>query len=100
MIFSILVGAAIGWAIGTAIAEIFFTIYEYYSAARAHIKEKARQENSSISKLIVFVNEQDTCADEEELVIRAYDSSNNHIANLNVTAPSGSGIRVGDTMYV
>lgn len=102
MIFSILVGAAIGWAIGTAIAEIFFTIYnKYYSAARACIKEKARQENSSISKLlIVFVNEQDTCADEEELVIRAYDSSNNHIANLNVTAPSGSGMRVGDTMYV
>lgn len=100
MIISLLVGAAIGWAIGTAIAEIFFTIYEYYSAARNRIKERARQENSSINKLVVFVNQQETYEDEEELVIRAYDSSNNHIANLNVTAPKGSGMRVGDTMYV
>lgn len=100
MIISFLVGVAIGWAIGTAIAEIFLTIYERFSAARARIKEKARQENSSINKLVVFVNQEHTYEDEEELVIRAYDSSNNHIANLNVTAPSGSGIRVGETMYV
>lgn len=98
MIFSIIVGTVVGAFIGAAIAEIFFTIYDRWNA-RSQIKSKARENNSSINKLVVFVNKENAYNDEEELVIKAYDSSNNHIANINVTAPTGTGIRVGETMY-
>lgn len=98
MIISFLVGAAIGYCIGVAIAEIFFTIYEKWSA-RTRIKNEAKQRESNINKLVVFANQCDSYNDEEELVIRAYDKNNNHIANIKVTAPVGTGIRVGETMY-
>ena len=98
MILSFIIGAAIGYMVGEAIAEIFFTIYDRWHA-RTQISEKAKQKNPNINKLIVFVNQSDTINDEEELVIKAYDKNNNHIANINVTTPAGTGIRVGETMY-
>lgn len=98
MIISFLVGAAIGYCIGTAIAEIFFTIYDKWNA-RSRIKNEAKQRDSNINKLLVFANQSDSYNDEEELVIKAFDKNNNHIANINVTAPAGTGIRVGETMY-
>ncbi|MDE6338960.1 MAG: hypothetical protein K2K97_04130 [Muribaculaceae bacterium] len=84
--------------VGEAIAEIFFTIYDRWSA-RTKIKEKTKENNSSINKLVVFANQTDAYNDEEEFVIRAYDKNNNHIANINVTTPTGTGIRVGETLY-
>lgn len=99
MIISFLVGAAIGYCIGTAIAEIFFTIYDKWSA-RSRIKEEAKQREPKINKLLVFANQCDSYNDEEELVIHAYDSNNNHIANINVTAPNGTDIEEGDILYV
>lgn len=98
MLLSFIIGAAIGYMVGEAIAEIFFTIYDRW-CARTKIKEKAKENNSSINKLVVFANQTDSYNDEEELVIRAYDKNNNHIANINVTTPTGTGIRVGETMY-
>ena len=98
MILSLLIGAAIGYMVGEAIAEIFFTIYDRW-CARTRIKEKAKENNSNINKLVVFANTTDAYNDEEELVIKAYDRNNNHIANINVTTPTGTGIRVGETMY-
>ncbi|MBO5062025.1 MAG: hypothetical protein J6C31_05325 [Prevotella sp.] len=98
MILSLLIGAAIGYMVGEAIAEIFFTIYDRW-CARTRIKEKAKENNSNINKLVVFANNTDAYNDEEELVIKAYDRNNNHIANINVTTPTGTGIRVGETMY-
>jgi hypothetical protein len=99
MLLSILIGAAVGYMIGEAIAEIFFTLYDKWNA-RYQIKQKSKEQNSNINKLVVFANQSDSYNDEEELVIRAYDSNSNHIANINVTAPSGTGIRVGETLYV
>lgn len=98
MILSLIIGAAIGYMVGEAIAEIFFTIYDRW-CARTRIKEKAKENNSNINKLVVFANQTDAYNDEEELVIKAYDKNNNHIANINVTTPIGTGIRVGETMY-
>lgn len=99
MIFSLIIGAAIGYMVGEAIAEIFFTIYDRW-CARTKIKEKAKQNNSNINKLVVFANQSESYNDEEEFVIRAYDKNNNHIANINVTTPTGTGIRVGEAMYI
>lgn len=98
MIISFIIGAAIGYMVGEAIAEIFFTIYDRWSA-RIEIKKTAKDKNSDINKLVVFANQADAYNDEEEFVIRAYDKNNNHIANINVTTPTGTGIRVGETMY-
>ena len=98
MILSLIIGAAIGYMVGAAIAEIFFTIYDRW-CARTRIKEKAKENNSNINKLVVFANQTDAYNDEEELVIKAYDKNNNHIANINETTPTGTGIRVGETMY-
>lgn len=96
MLLSILIGAAIGYAVGTVIAEIFFTIYERWNA-RTRIEEKAKESNPNIIKLFVESSEQ--YVDEDAYVLKAYDKSNNHIANINVTAPSGTRIRVGETLY-
>ncbi len=99
MIISFLIGAAIGYMAATAIAEIFFTIYDRLTA-RETIKIKTKERDANINKLVVFVNNNNTYTDEEEFVLKAYDKNDNYIANINVTTPSDTGIKVGEKIYV
>jgi len=96
MLFSFLVGYAIGTLIGIAIAEICIQISSYWNA-ESEIRNKAKEKVSKpISILEVYVKEHSTYEDEEELVIKAYDNSYNHIANIKVTATNGTKLKVGD----
>lgn len=95
MLISFLVGYAIGYAIGSIIAEIIIRVYSYWNS-KEEIREKARNENSSISYLEVYLKSKDTYTDEEELVVKGYDSQHNHVADIKVTAEQGTYLKEGD----
>ena len=99
MIISFLIGYAIGYAIGCIITEICIRISSYWNA-KEEIKKKASSEiDKSISVFEVFVKEAGKAVDEEELIIKAFDSNNTEIAKIKVTAENGTNSRVGQRFY-
>ena len=47
----------------------------------------------------MFVKEAGKAVDEEELVVKAFDSNHNEIAKIKVTAENGTNLRVGQRFY-
>ena len=85
MIISFLIGYAIGYALGRIIAEIC-------------IKQKAAaQVDKPISLFEVYLKNTAKVYDEEELVLKTYDSNHNEIAKINVTAENGTNLKIGQT---
>lgn len=79
--------------------EYYINIHNSWNA-RSEIKEETKKKNSKIKMLLVDFAEIQPSLEDEDLVLKAYDSNNNHIANINVTSPAGTGIRVGETMFI
>ena len=75
-----------------SIVEYFIKVYSRRNA-RSEIIEKATVKNPKITSILVkFKEREDTYKDEQDFVVEGYDSGNNHIANINVTAPTRTGI--------
>lgn len=96
MLVSFLIGCAI-YAIGCAIEEIYIKISSFWNA-KEEIKQKASSQiNKPISLFEVYLKNAGKAIDEEEIVIKAYDSNKTEIAKINVTAERGTTLRVGQT---
>lgn len=99
MIISFLIGYAIGYAIGCIITEICIKISSYWNA-KEEIKNKVSSEiDKPISVFEVYFKEAGKAVDEEELIIKAFDSNNTEIAKIKVTAENGTNLRVGQRFY-
>ncbi|MEI3469821.1 MAG: hypothetical protein V8Q76_14770 [Bacteroides intestinalis] len=97
MIISFLIGYAIGYALGRIIAEICIRISSYWNA-KEEIKQKAAaQVDKPISLFEVYLKNTAKVYDEEELVLKTYDSNHNEIAKINVTAENGTNLKIGQT---
>ena len=96
MLGSFLIGFAIGWIIGSVISICINVYYEYLNTRRA--KELASEKTGKqITKLIV-TDLKGNAEYGETIDARAFDSENNHVANITFNASKGSSLYSGQTI--
>lgn len=95
MIISFLIGYAIGYAIGCIVAKIYIRVSSYWNSKDEIRKKVAEQIDKPISLFEVYFKGKGKVFDEEELFVKAYDSNNNEIAKIIVTAENGTNLKIG-----
>ena len=97
MIISILVGAAIGWVIGAAIAEIFLYIEGQITAYRVREEAKRQEALNAVQRFLVTQIEDTSIG--PKIHIDGKNSSGEVIAHLTVEGGSSTNLSRNQTFY-